>query len=137
MRDVASMSMQELIEIGYQERASDVFVKGGQRPMMRQHAQVKPLPGDFPVLSAGDAQRLIEPLMNEKQRRNFEDNMEMDLAFAVGEFARVRANIHMQRGAWGIVCRIIPLQILAYYIAKNAGCEIDQPRNLAKSVTVE
>lgn len=31
----------------------------------------------------------------------------------------------------------IPLQILAYYIAKNKGCNVDQPRNLAKSVTVE
>lgn len=35
------------------------------------------------------------------------------------------------------VATIIPLQILAYYVARNAGCEIDQPRNLAKSVTVE
>ncbi|MCU0317466.1 MAG: glutamine--fructose-6-phosphate transaminase (isomerizing) [Fimbriimonadaceae bacterium] len=32
---------------------------------------------------------------------------------------------------------IVPLQLLAYYVAKARGCEIDQPRNLAKSVTVE
>lgn len=32
---------------------------------------------------------------------------------------------------------IIPLQLLAYYIARNRGCDIDKPRNLAKSVTVE
>ncbi len=32
---------------------------------------------------------------------------------------------------------IVPLQLLAYYIARERGCEIDQPRNLAKSVTVE
>ena len=32
---------------------------------------------------------------------------------------------------------VVPLQLLAYYIAKENGCEIDQPRNLAKSVTVE
>jgi glucosamine--fructose-6-phosphate aminotransferase (isomerizing) len=31
----------------------------------------------------------------------------------------------------------IPLQLFAYYIARNRGCDIDQPRNLAKSVTVE
>ena len=31
----------------------------------------------------------------------------------------------------------VPLQLFAYYVAKNLGCEIDQPRNLAKSVTVE
>jgi glucosamine--fructose-6-phosphate aminotransferase (isomerizing) len=31
----------------------------------------------------------------------------------------------------------IPLQLLAYYIAVRRGCDVDQPRNLAKSVTVE
>ncbi|HTE18057.1 MAG TPA: glutamine--fructose-6-phosphate transaminase (isomerizing), partial [Armatimonadota bacterium] len=35
------------------------------------------------------------------------------------------------------ILSIIPMQILAYYIARDSGCEIDQPRNLAKSVTVE
>ena len=32
---------------------------------------------------------------------------------------------------------VIPLQLLAYFIAQNRGCDIDKPRNLAKSVTVE
>ena len=32
---------------------------------------------------------------------------------------------------------VVPLQLLAYYIAKYRGCNVDQPRNLAKSVTVE
>lgn len=32
---------------------------------------------------------------------------------------------------------VIPIQLLAYHIARLCGCEIDQPRNLAKSVTVE
>jgi len=32
---------------------------------------------------------------------------------------------------------VIPLQLLSYYIAVNRGCHVDQPRNLAKSVTVE
>ncbi|NOQ97737.1 MAG: SIS domain-containing protein, partial [Calditrichae bacterium] len=32
---------------------------------------------------------------------------------------------------------VIPLQLLAYYIAVKRGCDVDQPRNLAKSVTVE
>ena len=35
------------------------------------------------------------------------------------------------------IITIIPLQILAYHVAKNNGCDIDKPRNLAKSVTVE
>jgi len=32
---------------------------------------------------------------------------------------------------------VIPLQLLSYHIAKARGCNVDQPRNLAKSVTVE
>jgi glucosamine--fructose-6-phosphate aminotransferase (isomerizing) len=35
------------------------------------------------------------------------------------------------------ILNIIPLQLFAYYIAKEKGCDIDKPRNLAKSVTVE
>jgi glucosamine--fructose-6-phosphate aminotransferase (isomerizing) len=32
---------------------------------------------------------------------------------------------------------VLPLQLLAYHIAVRRGCDVDQPRNLAKSVTVE
>jgi glucosamine--fructose-6-phosphate aminotransferase (isomerizing) len=35
------------------------------------------------------------------------------------------------------VLSVVPLQLLAYYIAVRRGCNVDQPRNLAKSVTVE
>jgi glucosamine--fructose-6-phosphate aminotransferase (isomerizing) len=35
------------------------------------------------------------------------------------------------------IVSIVPLQLLAYLVAQQRGCEIDMPRNLAKSVTVE
>lgn len=35
------------------------------------------------------------------------------------------------------VIEIVPLQLLAYYVAKENGCDVDRPKNLAKSVTVE
>jgi len=35
------------------------------------------------------------------------------------------------------VLTVVPLQLLAYHIAVRRGCDVDQPRNLAKSVTVE
>ncbi|MBC8445674.1 MAG: SIS domain-containing protein, partial [Chloroflexi bacterium] len=35
------------------------------------------------------------------------------------------------------VVNVVPLQLLAYFIAVRRGCDVDQPRNLAKSVTVE
>jgi len=35
------------------------------------------------------------------------------------------------------ILTVVPLQLLSYYIADMRGCDVDQPRNLAKSVTVE
>ena len=35
------------------------------------------------------------------------------------------------------ILAVIPLQLLAYYVAVERGCDVDKPRNLAKSVTVE
>ncbi len=35
------------------------------------------------------------------------------------------------------VVSVVPLQLLAYHVARRRGCDVDQPRNLAKSVTVE
>lgn len=113
MRDAASISLQELIDVGFQERASDIFVKANAVPTMRQFSSMKPLPGEWPVIDAANAKRMISALLTERQQRIFEDTMEMDLAFAVGEKCRVRANVHMQRGTIAIVCRIIPLTILS------------------------
>lgn len=113
MRDASTLHLHEFIEIGFRERASDIFIKADAVPTMRQHSLIKPVPGDFPVLSAKDAQRIIEEVMTDKQRKVFEETKEMDLGFAVGDMCRVRANIYMQRGGFAIVCRIIPLEILS------------------------
>ena len=49
MRDPASVSIHELIEIGFHERASDIFVKCNSVPMMRQHAAMKGQNAEFAV----------------------------------------------------------------------------------------
>ncbi|HMS54525.1 MAG TPA: PilT/PilU family type 4a pilus ATPase [Fimbriimonadaceae bacterium] len=109
----ADVSIHELIEIGFHERASDIFLKAGSVPMMRQHSVMRPVPGEWPVIDADAAKKIICGLCNERQLRKFEDTMEMDIAFAVKDLCRVRANLHMQKGTHGIVCRIIPLTILS------------------------
>ena len=43
----------------------------------------------------------------------------------------------LMRNAESPITTVVALQIFAYYFARERGCEIDQPRNLAKSVTVE
>jgi twitching motility protein PilT len=104
-------TLRTFIEIGYELNASDVFIKANQKPMMKHVSVVKPLPGDWPVMDQPTLQRLMTELMTDKQLRRFEDTMEMDLAFGVGDKCRVRANFYHQRGTWAAVCRIIPLTI--------------------------
>jgi twitching motility protein PilT len=113
MRDASTINIHELIEIGFHERASDIFVKAHAVPTMRQHSIIKPVPGEWPVLSEADANRMVRELMSEKQLRKFEETHEMDLAFAVKDYCRVRANLYHQRGSAACVCRIIPLDILS------------------------
>ena len=45
--------------------------------------------------------------------------------------------VHDDRGIMNSIVCAIPLQLFAYYIAVARGCDVDKPRNLAKSVTVE
>ncbi|MCC6475194.1 MAG: hypothetical protein IT514_15785 [Burkholderiales bacterium] len=55
------------------------------------------------------------------------------IAGAVDEVLRVRDD----RGIMNALVCAVPLQLIAYYIAVARGCDVDKPRNLAKSVTVE
>ena len=114
MRDAASITLPELIEIGFDLVASDIFVKSNQKPMMKQHSKVAPLPGEWPVLTEADTARMCLAMLNDKQKRIFEETMEMDIAFQVGDKCRVRMNVYRQRGSVATVCRIIPLRIRGF-----------------------
>lgn len=111
MRDASTLTMHELIEVGFHEKASDVFVKGGSKPYMRKDSRISLLPGEWPVIDPDNAHRMITALFNERQRDRFENHYEMDLAFSVGDHCRVRMNCYRQRGVTATVCRIIPLEI--------------------------
>ncbi len=111
MRDLASLDVHEMIGVGFELVASDLMLKSHQRPTMKQHSAVAPLPGDWPILDDATVERLVLSVMNEKQKRRFENTSEMDLAFQVGDKCRVRCNVYRQRGACASVMRIIPLQI--------------------------
>jgi len=111
MRDAASITIPELIEAGYSVTASDVMIKAGSRPRMKQHSFVGDLPGEWPVLTADDVKRLLYSLMSERQQRIFEDTNEMDLAFVLEGKCRIRTNIYSQRGTMASVMRIVPSRI--------------------------
>lgn len=113
MPNISDFSLKQLIEIGFQERASDVLIKADGVPYIRQHSLAKPMFDSMPMLKNADVQRLLKEVMSPAQVQRFEDTMEMDLGFEVEGKCRVRTNIYMQRGSWAAVMRIIPLEILS------------------------
>ncbi|MCB0826912.1 MAG: PilT/PilU family type 4a pilus ATPase [Armatimonadetes bacterium] len=111
MRDSSTITLRELIDIGYEETASDIFIKAHSKPRMKQYSFVRDIPGEWPALSPEDVQRMLYEVMSEKQRKRYEDSNEMDLAFVVDGKCRVRTNIYSQRGSMAAVCRIVPTRI--------------------------
>lgn len=109
----SAINIQELIKICLEEKASDLFIKAGQKPMMKQFSEVKPLPGEWPVIDHENAKRIVLGLMDQRMKEEFEQYLEFDLGFNVEDKCRVRANCYMERGGFAIVCRVVPLKILS------------------------
>jgi glucosamine--fructose-6-phosphate aminotransferase (isomerizing) len=55
----------------------------------------------------------------------------------IAEHATVVVRIPSMAGAFNVIPFVVPLQLLAYHMARHLGTDVDRPRNLAKSVTVE
>jgi twitching motility protein PilT len=113
MPNIEDATLHELLKIAFQEKSSDLFIKAGAVPKIRQHAMVKPLPGDWGVIDDQNARRIVTSTMTPKQAEEFEARLEMDLAFSVGDLMRIRANLYFQRGCPAGVFRLIPLEILS------------------------
>lgn len=111
MRDASSITAQDLISAGFEVVASDVFVKANCKPMMKCDSRIQDLPGEWPVLTDADVERIMYPVMTERQKKKFDSTNEMDLAFVVPEKCRVRTNIYRQRGTMAAVMRIIPTRM--------------------------
>lgn len=111
MREASTITIYELIELGFEMNASDLMIKAGSPPRFKRNSEMQDVPGDWPVLTASDTERLLGSLMSERQKRIFDETMEMDLAFQVGDKCRVRTNIYRERGAAASVMRIIPMRI--------------------------
>ncbi len=113
MIDASAVNIHELIELTLDLKASDLFIKAGQRPMMKLNSLVKPLPGDWPIIDHPNAKRIVRGLFDDRMARDFDEYLEVDLGFNVGTKCRVRANCYMERGGYAVVCRVVPLKIMS------------------------
>lgn len=105
------MDVIQLLAFGVEQGASDCHLSAGEPPMIRIDGDLKKL--DFPALSREEAHALVYDIMNDAQRKNFEEFHECDFSFELGEVARFRVNVFMQRKGEGAVFRTIPTKILS------------------------
>ena len=89
---------------------SDLHLTLGAPPTIRVRGEMQILPG-YPPLTSEQLQTTLYGVMTERQRKTFEENLELDFAYAVPGHARFRVNVFQQRETLGAVMRMIPWEI--------------------------
>jgi twitching motility protein PilT len=102
-------SIASLLRFAVQQKASDLHLSAGEPPMLRVHGDMFRVDG--PALSSEDAHRMIFDIMNDAQRRAFQDKLECDFAFALDDDLRFRVNVFVQHRGEGAVFRTIPSRV--------------------------
>ncbi len=100
--------MEQLIEMG----GSDLHLTAGLAPYFRISGHLQPI-GDR-VLSAEECQRLIFSMLNNTQRKNLEQNWELDCSYGVRGLARFRVNVYKDRGTYAACLRALSSKIPSF-----------------------
>lgn len=105
------MNITQLLSFTVQQNGSDLHITSGLPPMLRKDGSIKKI--NAPVLSGDDCQSMLYDVMNDSQRKVFEEKNDVDFSIELGDTARFRVNVFRQRNGMGAVFRIIPTTILS------------------------
>lgn len=100
----------QLLTIACSKGASDLHIKAGSFPFMRINGELQPMV-EAQRLAAEDSLNMAFSMMNNRQKQRFNENNEIDIAYAVSGLGRFRCNIFQQRGTVGMVLRVIPTTV--------------------------
>jgi len=104
------MDITQLLAFSVKNKASDLHLSAGLPPMIRVHGDVRRINVD--PMTHKQVHAMVYDIMNDTQRKQFEDTLECDFSFEVQGLARFRVNaFHQNRGA-ASVFRTIPSKIL-------------------------
>lgn len=103
------VTLLELLEEVVKRGASDLHLTVGTPPQIRIDGNLTRTNHD--VLSAEMTMKLAYSIMNEKQRKKFEEKNELDLSFGIENLSRFRCNVFLQRGNIAVAIRQIPFKI--------------------------
>lgn len=104
------MDIDELLKVAIENDASDLHIKAGNYPIVRIHGKLKPLT-QFPRLSPNNTYELAQQVLNEHQKEQLKEDLDLDLAYSLPGFGRFRGSVYHQRGSLALVMRIIPLEV--------------------------
>ena len=104
------MDITELLSFSVQQGASDLHLTAGMPPMIRVDGDVRRI--KLPALEHKQVHTLVYDIMNDKQRKEFEENFEADFSFEVPGLARFRVNAFNQHRGAAAVFRTVPSKVL-------------------------
>ena len=105
------MDIAELLAFGVKNNASDLHLSAGLPPMIRVDGDIRRI--NVPALDHKTVHQLIYDIMNDKQRKDYEEFLETDFSFEIPNLARFRVNAFNHNRGAGAVFRTIPSQILS------------------------
>jgi twitching motility protein PilT len=112
MATAGAAGIDQLFQAMYAVNASDLHLCVGMSPLVRKDGEIRPLDPALAALDATDLVRLLDPIMPDKNREEFERRHDTDFAYEITGLARFRANVFMDRKGRGAVFRVIPSKIL-------------------------
>jgi twitching motility protein PilT len=104
------MDISELLAFSVKNKASDLHLSAGLPPMIRVHGDVRRI--NLPPLEHSDVHGMIYDIMNDGQRKQYEEVLECDFSFAIPGLARFRVNAFNQDRGAAAVLRTIPSKVL-------------------------
>ncbi len=104
------MDIAELLAFSVKNKASDLHLSAGLPPMIRVDGDVRRI--NVPPMEHKEVHSLVYDIMNDKQRKDFEEFLETDFSFAIPGLARFRVNAFNQNRGSGAVFRTIPSKVL-------------------------
>ena len=105
------MNINDLLKIAIERKASDIHLKVGSSPVIRIDGDLQPM-AEMKRLMQEDTIQMAFSMMNARQKQRFKEEYEIDIAYSVPGLGRFRVNVFQQRGAVGLVLRVIPARIL-------------------------
>ena len=100
-----------LLSFAVRNNASDLHLSAGEQPRVRIDGDIRKV--NVPVMEHKDVHAMVYDIMNDKQRKEYEDNLETDFSFELPGVARFRVNAFNQNRGASAVFRTIPSKILS------------------------